>query len=105
MLVENSTNYELRDLVITEESNLIDKISLNNIVVPAMKNGEPGIYSTTVEVDIYNDETTVLFNLSYAVNGEHSTINTNYVVNFTKASLTPTETQTPAPQINHEEDT
>ena len=103
LLVENSTNYELRDLVITEESNLIDKISLNNIVVPAMKNGEPGIYSTTVEVDIYNDETTVLFNLSYAVNGEHSTINTNYVVNFTKASLTPTETQTPAPQINEKD--
>lgn len=103
LLVENSTNYELRDLVITEESNLIDKISLNNIVVPAMKNGEPGIYSTTVEVDIYNDETTVLFNLSYAVNGEHSTINTNYVVNFTKASLAPTETQTPTPQINEKD--
>ena len=103
LLVENSTNYELRDLVITEESNLIDKISLNNIVVPAMKNGEPGIYSTTVEVDIYNDETTVLFNLSYAVNGEHPTINTNYVVNFTKASLTPPETQTPAPQINEKD--
>lgn len=100
LLVENSTNYELRDLVITEESNLIDKISLNNIVIPAMKNGEPGIYSTTVEVDIYNDETTVLFNLSYAVNGEHSTINTNYVVNFLKVSPTPTVSSTPNPQVN-----
>ena len=103
LLVENSTNYELRDLVITEESNLIDKISLNNIVVPAMKNGEPGIYSTTVEVDIYNDETTVLFNLGYAVNGEHSTINTNYVVNFIKASPTPTVTQTPNIQQNEKD--
>lgn len=103
LLVENSTNYELRDLVITEESNLIDKISLNNIVVPAMKNGEPGIYSTTVEVDIYNDETTVLFNLGYAVNGEHSTINTNYVVNFIKASPTPTVSQTPNIQQNEKD--
>lgn len=103
LLVENSTNYELRDLVITEESNLIDKISLNNIVVPAMKNGEPGIYSTTVEVDIYNDETTVLFNLSYAVNGDHSTINTNYVVNFLKASPTPTISSTPNTQPNEKD--
>lgn len=100
LLIENSTNYELRDLSITEESNLIDKINLSNIVVPAMKNGEPGTYSTTVEVDIYNDETTVLFNLSYTLNGEHTTINTNYVVNFAKASPTPTVTQTPAPQNN-----
>ena len=104
LLVENSTNYELRDLVITEESNLIDKLSLNNIIVPAMKNGEPGMYSTTVEVDIYNDQTTVLFNLSYAVNGDHSTINTNYVVNFVKASPTPTVSPTPNTQPIEKDD-
>ena len=103
LLVENSTNYELRNLAITEESNLIDKISFNNIVVPAMKNGEPGTYSTTVEVDIYNDQTTVLFNLSYEVNGEHSTINANYVVNFINASPTPTVAPTPN-TINSDKD-
>ncbi len=100
LLIENSTNYELRDLAITEEAGLVDKINLRNIVVPAMKNGEPGTYSTTVEVDIYNDQTTVLFNLSYTVNGEHTTINTNYVVNFVKASPSITPSPTPVQQNN-----
>jgi hypothetical protein len=104
LLIENSTNYELRELAITEESNLIDKINLNNIVVPAMKNGEPGTYETTVEVDIYNDQTTVLFNLSYTVNGEHTTINTSYVVNFISASQTPAPTPTQTVGNNDKKD-
>lgn len=100
LLIENSTNYELRDLVITEEAGLIDKITLSNIIIPAMENGQPGQYSYNVDINIPKDEITVLFNLSYSVNDEHSTINTSYDINFVKASAPPTQTNTPAPPVN-----
>ena len=96
LLIENSTNYELRDLVITEESNLIDKVTLKNIIIPAMKNGEPGQYSYTAEVDILKDQTALLFNLGYSINNEHSTINASYIVNFVKVSASASPTPTSA---------
>ncbi len=95
VLIENSTTFELRNIVITEESGLFEKISLNNIIIPAIKNGEPGQYSYTIEVNIPKDETTVLFNLGYSINDEHSTINTSYDVNFTKVSVTASPSPTP----------
>lgn len=97
LLIENSTNYELRDLVITEETGLFDKVTLSNIIIPAMKNGQPGQYTYTIDVNIPKDETTVLFNLGYSINDEHSTINTSYDINFIKATSEPTDTNTPVP--------
>ncbi len=98
--IENGTNYELRDIVITEETNLFEKLSFDNIIVPAMKNGEPGKYTFTVDVDIYNDATAVLFNLGYTINNEHTTINTSHTVNFVNATQTPAESATPTPTPN-----
>ena len=90
--IENGTAYELRNLSITEENNLFEKIELTNIVIPAMKNGTAGTYTYRITVAIPATDTRVRFNLSYNINGEVSTINTSYDVRFALPGQTATPT-------------
>ena len=108
LLIENGTNYELRDLVISEESNLIDRVNLKNIIIPAMSDGKPGEYVYDVTVDIKQNNTPLIFNLSYTINGESSTINTTHDVVFSvpnAPTASPTPSSTPvAPIIEKDND-
>ncbi len=100
LLIENSTLNELRDITISEENGLFSKITLNNIIVPAMKNGEAGTCEFDVKVNVPKDETVVLFSLKYKANGEFSTIALPHTVHFIKIVDTATPTPTPDNQIN-----
>ncbi len=104
LTIENATNSELRDLVISEDAGLMEDLVLKNIIVPAATDGVAGSETRDVTVNIPRTDTRVKFSLSYTINGEKATTNVNYDVRFDQILTQPTEAPTPTPEQNKEED-
>ncbi len=105
LTIENATNSELRNLVISEEGKLMEKLELKNTIVPAASDNTSEKLTREVTVNIPKTDTRVKFSLSYTINGELATTNTIYDVRFSQILATPTPTAeaTPQPPANQKD--
>ncbi len=89
LTIENGTTSELKDINITEASNLADPLNVN-VIIPAATQTKKAEYSCDMTTRIPSSGTKVKFVLSYKIDNELYTTYTSYDVRFDSPLVTPT---------------